>query len=69
MDPLMGIFILLAITAGLGLGGSLFFRVVYVYCEWRENEEIDWGWQTILLFCLPLTWLYVIFEIALLYCK
>jgi len=64
------VILLFAAMAGLmGWTMAPFTNAVWWYCTWREGADIDFGWDLTLICAVPFTWMFAIFEIALLYCK
>ena len=47
----------------MGFGSNLFFRVIWLYCEWQEGNEIDWARQIMLTFLVPGAYILVLLEI------
>jgi len=47
----------------MGFGSNLFFRTIWLYCEWQEGNEIDWQRQMMLTFLVPGTWILVMIEL------
>lgn len=62
--------LLLAFMTGImGWGVSALFNALWWYCEWREGNEINWGFDVALTLAVPFAWMFAILEIVLLYCK
>jgi hypothetical protein len=56
--------LLLVLVFGvMGFASNLFFRVIWIYCEWQEGNEIDWIRQIMLTFMVPGAWALVMLEI------
>ena len=55
---------LLVIFGVMGFSVNLFFRVIYLYCEWREGNDINWGWQAFLTFVVPAAYIVALLEIV-----
>ncbi len=51
----------------MGWGMTLYFYIVYWWCDWQEGNPINWGFDTVTLVTVPFAYLFVIIEIALLY--
>jgi hypothetical protein len=51
----------------MGWGCSLAFNAVWWFLEWKEGNEINWGWETVSTVAIPFAYLFVIFEVVLLY--
>jgi hypothetical protein len=47
----------------MGFGSNLFFRCIWLYCEWQEGNEIDWARQMMLTFLVPGAYILVLLEI------
>ena len=60
----LALFILL-IFGVMGFGVNFFFRLVYVYCEWREGNTIDWRFQSFVTLCVPIAYTLALGEIML----
>ena len=56
--------LLLVLVFGvMGFASNLFFRVIWIYCEWQEGNEIDWIRQMMLTFMVPGAWALVMLEV------
>jgi hypothetical protein len=49
----------------MGFISNLFFRIIWVYCEWREGNEIDWKRQILLALGVPAAYLFVMLELMM----
>jgi hypothetical protein len=49
----------------MGFISNLFFRAIWLYCEWREGNEIDWQRQVMLTFAVPGAYLFVMIELMM----
>jgi hypothetical protein len=54
--------ILLIVFGVLGFGANLFVRVIFVYEDLKNGEEINWWWQFLYTFAVPLICVFAIFE-------
>lgn len=57
------------LTGVLGWSSSLFTNLVWWYCEWREGNDINWGSDAAWTVAIPFAYLFVLAEIAMLYCR
>ena len=49
----------------MGFGANLFFRAIWLYCEWQEGNTIDWPRQLMLTFGVPGAWMFTMVELML----
>ncbi len=49
----------------MGFAGNLFFRVIWLYCEWEEGNPIDWSRQLMLTFLVPGAYLFTMAELMI----
>jgi len=47
----------------MGFASNLFYRAIWLYCEWREGNmmewnRLDWGKQAFLTFGVPGAWVF-----------
>lgn len=49
----------------MGFTANLFFRVIWLYCEWQEGAQIDWSRQLMLTFAVPAAWSFAMMELML----
>jgi hypothetical protein len=54
---------LVLIFGVMGFGSNLFFRAIWLYCEWQEGNEIDWKRQIMLTLLVPGAYIFVFIEI------
>ncbi len=47
----------------MGFAGNLFYRVIILYVKYREREPINWWWEMVVIFGVPLTIMLAIVEI------
>jgi len=59
MSPL---FVMVMIFGVMGFSTNLFFRVIWLYCELQEGNDINWGMQALLTFGVPAAWIFVMLE-------
>jgi hypothetical protein len=46
----------------LGFGVNLFVRVIFLYMDWKNGEDINWWWQFFLTFAIPGACIFAIVE-------
>ena len=49
----------------MGFGANLFFRVIWLYCEWEEGNPIDWSRQLMLTFLVPGAYIFAMLELMI----
>jgi hypothetical protein len=54
---------MLLVFGVLGFGVNLFTRAIYLYCEWREGNKVDWKWQAFLTFAIPIVYILAMVEV------
>ena len=57
---------ILLVFGVMGFGTNLFFRAIYVYCEWQEGNPIDWRWQSLVTLAVPAAYTLVMAEVMML---
>jgi hypothetical protein len=62
MGPL---FVIVFVFGVLGFASNLFYRAIWLYCEWREGTPIDWKRQLILTFLVPAGYTFALAEIVM----
>jgi hypothetical protein len=55
--------VMLLVFGVMGFGTNLFFRSVYLYCEWQEGNPIDWRWQALVTLGIPAAYVLVMAEL------
>lgn len=56
---------LLIIFGVMGFSANLFFRAIYIFCEWREGNTIDWPYQALLTFAVPVAYVLAMWEVII----
>jgi hypothetical protein len=54
---------MLLVFGVLGFGVNLFGRAIYLYCEWRDGNEINWKRQAFLTFVIPFAYILAMVEV------
>jgi len=57
--------ILMFVFGVMGFCSNLFYRVIWLYCEWREGNTIDWKMQALLTFLVPAAYTLVMAELMM----
>jgi hypothetical protein len=57
--------ILMFVFGVMGFCSNLFFRVIWLYCEWREGNTIEWPRQVLLTFFVPAAYTLVMVELMM----
>jgi hypothetical protein len=47
----------------LAFAGNLFYRVIILYVRHRDGEPINWWWEIVVIFGLPLAVMLAIMEV------
>jgi hypothetical protein len=69
-----GVLLIFICLGGLGLGSSgilmsLFTQSVYLFCDWREGADVNWG-SEVFWFVMPtFAWMFAIMELFVLYSR
>ncbi len=56
-------FIILFVFGVLGFSVNLLFRIVYLYEDWQDGNDIHWWWEAFLTFAVPATCVFAIAEV------
>ena len=69
MDMFWTVVLVVAFMTGImgWVATPVFASAIYLFCNWREGVDINWGLEVAFMIAVPFAWIFFILEVVIVY--